>query len=98
MDEILLLKDIQLTVSRGEFVVIIGEIGSGKSSLLSSMVGEMMYVPDSIREKRGDKQLNESDIKQLESELYSLENIENEKDYPVQIYTDISYVEQQPWI
>ena len=43
LDEILLLKDINLQVMRGEFVVIIGEIGSGKSSLLSSIVGELLF-------------------------------------------------------
>ena len=55
MDSLLLLKDIRLNVMRGEFVVIIGEIGSGKSSLLSSMVGEMLYIPDSIKQKYGDQ-------------------------------------------
>ena len=42
----MLLRDISLKVMRGQFVVIIGEIGSGKSSLLNAMVGEMLYVPD----------------------------------------------------
>ena len=46
MNEIMLLRDISLKVMRGEFVVIIGEIGSGKSSLLNAIVGEMLYVPD----------------------------------------------------
>ena len=63
LDEILLLKDINLQVMRGEFVVIIGEIGSGKSSLLSSIVGEMLYIPEKTRKKYGDQQLNEPEIK-----------------------------------
>lgn len=35
------LKDINFQVNRGEFVVVVGEIGAGKSSLLAAIVGEM---------------------------------------------------------
>ena len=35
------LKDINFQVKRGELIVIVGEIGSGKSSLLAALVGEM---------------------------------------------------------
>ena len=45
-DSILTLKDIDLEVRKGEFVCIIGEIGSGKTSLLNTVVGETLYVPD----------------------------------------------------
>ena len=31
-----------LTIKKGEFVCIIGEIGAGKSSLLSSLIGDML--------------------------------------------------------
>ena len=78
---------------RGQFVVIIGEIGSGKSSLLASMIGEMLYVPDKIKKKYSDQQLNEPEIKQLEKELYSLEKIESEHDFPIKINTNVSFVE-----
>ena len=32
---------ISFNITRGEFIVVVGEIGSGKSSLLSALVGEM---------------------------------------------------------
>jgi ATP-binding cassette subfamily C (CFTR/MRP) protein 2 len=35
------LKNIKLRVKKGEFVFIVGEIGSGKSSLLHSVIGEL---------------------------------------------------------
>ena len=35
------LKEINLTINKGEFIAIIGEIGSGKSSLFYSLAGEM---------------------------------------------------------
>ena len=44
-DSILDLKDIDISVKKGEFVCIIGEVGAGKTSLLNSVIGEMLYVP-----------------------------------------------------
>jgi len=35
------LKDISFSIKRGEFIVVVGEIGAGKSSLLAALVGEM---------------------------------------------------------
>ena len=40
------LKGIDLKVKKGEFVVIVGKVGSGKTSLLKSIFGEMLYVPE----------------------------------------------------
>ena len=40
------LKDIDLDIKKGEFVIIIGKVGAGKTSLINSIVGEMLYVPD----------------------------------------------------
>ena len=36
------LKNMDLTIKKGEFVCIIGEIGAGKSSILSSLIGDML--------------------------------------------------------
>ena len=38
------LKDINLTIKHGEFVCIIGDVGSGKSSLLNSIIGDLLYL------------------------------------------------------
>ena len=38
------LKSIDLKVRRGEFVAIVGEVGSGKSSLISALIGDMIYI------------------------------------------------------
>ena len=37
------LKNLNLTIKKGEFICVIGAIGSGKSSLLSSLIGDMLY-------------------------------------------------------
>ena len=44
LDQILNLKDIDLKVKKGEFVIIVGEVASGKSSLLNTIFGEMTFV------------------------------------------------------
>ena len=38
----LALKNVNLTVAKGELVMVVGQVGSGKSSLLSAMLGEMV--------------------------------------------------------
>lgn len=40
-----MLRQLDLEIKKGEFVIIIGEIGSGKSSLLNAMLGQLLYVP-----------------------------------------------------
>lgn len=55
LDHILNIKDIDLKVKKGEFVVIIGEVGSGKTSLLSTMIGEMIHLPKKEIDFIGDR-------------------------------------------
>lgn len=39
------LRDVEFEVMRGEFVCVIGDTGSGKSSLLNAIIGDMIHVP-----------------------------------------------------
>jgi len=41
------IEDISFTIKTGELVAVIGEVGSGKSSLISAILGEMEPVDDS---------------------------------------------------
>ena len=50
------LKDISLEIERGEYVVLIGPTGSGKSVLLETIIG--FYQPDSGTIKLDGKILN----------------------------------------
>jgi len=38
-----ILKNLNLSIRKGDFVCIIGAVGSGKSSLLSTLIGYMIY-------------------------------------------------------
>ena len=40
----LTLKNLDLTIKQGEFVCIIGDVGSGKSSLLNSIIGDLQFA------------------------------------------------------
>lgn len=42
----LTLRDINIDFYRGEFVCVIGDVGAGKSSLLNSVIGDLLYVSD----------------------------------------------------
>ena len=44
LENIITLKDISINVKHGEFVCVIGDVGSGKSSLLHTLIGDMLYV------------------------------------------------------
>jgi ABC-type uncharacterized transport system ATPase component len=38
------LNNLDLNLKKGEFVCIIGDVGSGKSSLLNAVIGDMIYL------------------------------------------------------
>ena len=77
------LKDITLRVKQGEFVCIIGEIGSGKSSLLNSLIGDLKYV--SMKELRANS-------------LRTSHWLRDSEKSAVTIRGSVGYVQQVPWI
>ena len=44
--QLLVLNGLNLKIKKREFVCIIGDIGSGKSSLLSSIIGDMLHIEE----------------------------------------------------
>lgn len=48
LEKIVCLKDITVKIPKGQFVCIIGKVGSGKSSLLSAMCGELLPISDKM--------------------------------------------------
>ena len=43
-DEQIVLKDVDLTISSGEMVYLLGKVGSGKSSFMKTIYGELPVV------------------------------------------------------
>ena len=51
--DLICLKNIGLKVNKGEFVCVIGDVGSGKSSLISSIMGDLQYLDSDFVESFG---------------------------------------------
>ena len=98
LNSIVNLKDIDIKIEKGEFTVIIGEVGSGKTSLLNAMLGEMMYVPDNEIEFIGDmsRKLSSDEQKALEHTLLKQDFTKGKS--PVTIEGNTGYVECNHWI
>ncbi len=58
----LALRDINLNIKHGEFVCIIGDVGSGKSSLLNAIIGDLQYVDPGFLSENGDIKVNEQEF------------------------------------
>lgn len=90
------LRDLNITIKRGEFVCIIGDVGAGKSSLLSALIGDMLCVPASYIEEAGNDRLEDSGVRKgLTS---ASKQSFNELSSPVHLSKEVSYVQQIPWI
>ena len=98
MNQISQLKKIDLSVKKGEFIIIIGKIQSGKSSLMKTLVGELMNIPQQEIDFVGDmeRKISYEECRALEDSLL-MTSFEN-KPSPVNIAGSVSYVEQQHWI
>jgi ABC-type lipoprotein export system ATPase subunit len=59
LKDFLALKSVDLKIKQGEFVCIIGDVGSGKSSLLNSIIGDLMYCNPLFMIAHGESELNE---------------------------------------
>ena len=88
--DIITLKNIELDVRKGEFLCIIGEVGSGKSSLLNALMGDMIYVSDKTLDEMQDKLLTEDTYKEL--------SLKSKAEGVINISGSVSYVQQVPWI
>ena len=53
LDSMRTLKDIDISIKKGEFVCVIGDVGSGKSSLLSALIGDLNYFNPNLVNKYG---------------------------------------------
>jgi ABC-type uncharacterized transport system ATPase component len=83
-------------VKRGDFICIIGDVGSCKSSLLHAIIGDLIYVPDSdIKQFGGFHYPIEKPemFQKLKEKLLNPKFTVDERIAPVRISGKISYVE-----
>ena len=87
----ILFKKLNLTINEGEFIWVIGEVGSGKSSLISALLGDMIYVSD--------KTINEFGEWIMDSDIHDVlcDKSMQAKDV-VRLGGSVWLVQQNPWI
>ena len=87
--------DLDLSVKQGEFVCVIGDVGSGKSSLLSAMIGDLLYANPQFMNEHASSRLNNI-LKRALTEHSQCEI--GEAEAPIRLSETVAYVQQQPWI
>jgi len=91
LSECILLKSLNLEIIKGEFVCIIGEVGSGKSSLINSILGEMVHLDEKTIDELGSSLMNDET-----RDLICQRNMLH-RDI-IKLGGSISFVQQTPWI
>jgi len=102
------LKELDLSVKKGEFIAVVGDIGSGKTSLFKALIGEMINLQKDVLTKvigsdSISTEVDESTRVRLTQEYlgnsYDLNRPVHEiKDKSVHLDGPVCYVEQEPWI
>jgi ABC-type multidrug transport system fused ATPase/permease subunit len=112
LDGVITLKEIEFEAKQGEFVCIIGDVGSGKSSLLSALNGDMLYasrrliksyagaealVKDIDFSGLQSQMLKDEDLKKLQEKLVD-DSLQAGDVPPVSLTGSVSLVQQSPWV
>lgn len=97
LDNIVCLKEIDLKLKKGQFVCIIGKVGSGKSSLLNAMIGDLLPVPAKIIEsyqgsEGWEKELNQEESESFQSDLIHYQN-QDGKENAIEVNGTVAYTQ-----
>lgn len=90
------LRDMKFQIKKGEFVLIVGSVGCGKTSLLNAICGNMIYLPDKTMKENKGKTLEKADLEKLAHEMGDLKF--NDDNAPVRLCGKLAYAEQKAWI
>jgi ABC-type polysaccharide/polyol phosphate transport system ATPase subunit len=97
LDNVVCLKDIDLKIKKGQFVCIIGKVGSGKSSLLSALIGDLLPVPKQMVESYKGKDGWEKELSQEEAEAFQSDLVHNQhkqdEEVAVEVNGSIAYTQ-----
>ena len=98
------LKDIDIRIKKGEFWAIIGEVGSGKTSLISTLLGEILTIENETIDRYKDEELDLSkkNISKLKNQIEAIKQSrkhDSDKTGPkIIIDGELSFMEQKPFI
>lgn len=86
------MRNFGLQIKRGEFVCVIGDVGAGKTSLLQSIVGDLLYAsPDFVRDQAMPTDLELKLLAHSQSKL-------SPSQAPIRLSERMALVQQTPWI
>lgn len=98
LPDYVILKDIDLKIRQGEFVTIIGDVGSGKSSLMNAMIGDMLYFDAVEAERLEENSHGESFKSKVWKAQGLIEKNKGKRKGVVSLSQSLGYVQQTPWI
>ena len=87
-----------LKVKKGEFLCVIGDVGSGKSSLLNTLIGDLLYVSPELISKHGGAEGMDKEFKEeAEKESFQSDLVHENSGHltippPIRLNGDIAYV------
>jgi len=90
----ILLKDINISIKKGELIGIIGEVGSGKTSLLNGIINNLEIYNKNNENNNINNNINLINTNTNNNNI----NNNNNNSKPIKISGKISYVSQTPWI
>lgn len=88
LESTIALRDINLRIKHGEFVCVIGDVGSGKSSLLNAIIGDLLYLDNEFVEMNKDLDINEK-IVSMAVKSYSNKKLTSA---PIVLAESVAYV------
>jgi ABC-type uncharacterized transport system ATPase component len=83
------LKKLNLQIRKGDFVCIIGDVASGKSSLLSALIGDLLVLSSQHFQELGDACINDEHTNKIVLE----DSRKPISEAPITITQDVSYVQ-----
>jgi len=110
IDSKITLSGIDLHVRHGEFIAIIGDVGAGKSSFISSLIGDTLYVDHETLQLFRDHKIMEAKSEaeketamKFNQEIYDKFEQCRQRNvgfsqHKVHLEGSVSLVEQTPWI
>jgi ABC-type bacteriocin/lantibiotic exporter with double-glycine peptidase domain len=91
LSEIITIKDLNLKIKRGEFVWVIGDVGSGKSTLVSALLGELVWVEKDVVNELSNTVINDDVMDKVMNMSFQWKS-------KIKMGGTVNYVQQNPWI
>jgi len=94
IDEAIDLKGMDFKIKKGEFVCVVGPVGSGKTSLLNAIAGNMLYLNPEVMKNHSGKDKTQEELVEA-AQAFADAKV---TDAPIKVCGSIAFAEQKSWI